>query len=96
VFHQKDRHAALAQRQDAVGELAHFLGAHAGGRLVEQHQRRLGGKRPGHFEAALLAEGKIAGKLVALVVEPGEFQKLLDLLAAMAGARQPALQEAVA
>ena len=41
--------------------------AHAGGRLVETQQCRLGGERDADLEVALLAMRKIGGQLVALV-----------------------------
>ena len=41
--------------------------AHAGGRLVEAQQLRLGGERDADLEVALLAVREIGGQLVGLV-----------------------------
>ena len=68
----------VAQLADAGVELLDLLRVHAGGRLVEQHQRGLGGKRARKFEPPLLAEGEVGGKLVALVREAEELERAVD------------------
>jgi hypothetical protein len=56
VLHQKDRERELvAQPSNQTHELERFLGIHAGRRLVEQQELRIGGERAGNFEAALAA-----------------------------------------
>src|SRR5262249_13522124 len=45
------------------------LGAKTGGRLIEEQNARLGGKRHTDFERAAIAIGKIFGNLLLLAVE---------------------------
>ena len=70
-----------------LGDAAHQLhgvvglgGAHAGGRLVEAQQLRLGGERDADLEIALLAVREIGGKLVGLVEQADRLQHGLGLV----------------
>ena len=54
---------------------AGFCRAHAGGRLVEAKQLRLGGERDADLEIALLAMRQIGGKLVGLVEQADGMQR---------------------
>ena len=62
------------QDGEILGDAAHqlhgvvrFRGAHAGGRLIEAQQLRLGGERDADLEVALLAVREIGGQLIGLV-----------------------------
>ena len=49
--------------------------AHAGGRLVETEQLRLGRERDADLEIALLAVGEIGGELARLVEQPDRVER---------------------
>jgi hypothetical protein len=59
------RHAVLCQPPHGVQHLADHLRVERRGWLVEQHQLRLHGQRPGDGNALLLAAGELAGILWA-------------------------------
>ena len=61
---------SLRKRAQQVGERGFLRPAQTRGRLVEDDQRRIGGKRTRDFENALAAERQIAGETVRLVAEP--------------------------
>ena len=61
---------SLRKRAQQLGERVLFRPAQTGGRLVEDDQRRIGGKRARDFENALAAERQIAGEVVGLGAEP--------------------------
>ena len=52
------------EAQDEVHHLSRLLGAHPGGRLVEEQEARAGGERHGDLQRALLAMGEFAGEAV--------------------------------
>ena len=60
----------VGQVAQDVEHLADQLGVQRGGDLVEQHQGRVGGQRPGQGGALLLAAGEPVGVLVGLVGQP--------------------------
>jgi hypothetical protein len=67
VLDQEDRQAeVVAELAHEVGELVGLLRVHAGGRLVEQQQRRVRRQRAGDLDAALVAVGEVARELVEL------------------------------
>ena len=74
---------AAHQRHGVVG-----LGrAHAGGRLVEAQQLRLGRERDADLEIALLAVREVGGELVGLAAQADRFQhgfRLVDDVAEVA------------
>ena len=51
----------------------------AGGRLVEDHEHRIGGKRARDFEHALLAERQIAGEVAELLAKADALQLMQRL-----------------
>ncbi len=66
----------LAEGADQLGQLAFFLGVHAGGRLIEQKHGWVGGQGTGDLQAALVAIGQVAGQFVPAVVEVEQGQEL--------------------
>ena len=74
------RPSSVAQLADEVGQLAGLLGVHAGGRLVEQQQLRLGGQGAGDLEAALVAVRQVAGERLRAPVEADELEQLHGLV----------------
>src|SRR5262245_47090168 len=93
MLDQDDGHIVAAQPADATVELIDFLGVHARGRLVKQKQAGFCRERAGKLEPPLLAEGEIAGELMALMGEVEKFQRPIDLLAGPARATEPAAEE---
>jgi hypothetical protein len=60
VLDQHDGHSLLVAH--APHKLAHpprLLCVHAGERLIEQHELRVGGQRHGHAEGALMTMGQV-------------------------------------
>ena len=75
------------QDGEILGDAAHqFHGlvrlgrAHAGGRLVEAQQARLGGERDADLEIALLAVRQIGGQFVGLAEQADGVQRRFRLL----------------
>ena len=54
--------------------------AHAGGRLVEAQQLRLGGQRDADLEIALLAVRQIGGQFIGLAQQADRIERGLRLL----------------
>ena len=71
---------SLASRSDQRFGLVGLTLAHAGGRLVEAEQFRLGRKRDADFEIALLAVRQIAGELFGLGEEADRLQRRFRLV----------------
>ena len=75
---------------------------HAGGRLVQQQQTRLGGQGAGDLQAALLAIGQVLGDLQLAILQAEHGQKVLGalgqgaLLAAEAPQARDRLQQVIA
>ncbi len=69
----------LTQAQEGDHRVVLLLDGHAGGRLVEQEQRGLGGQRPRHLDQLLHAVGQRAHRLVAVGLEVEEVHQLLGL-----------------
>src|SRR5687768_2193471 len=60
VLHHEHRNAELVDDPvDQVADLQRLARAHAGGRLVEQENPRVGGQRPGDLHPALDAVGQV-------------------------------------
>ena len=85
------------QDGEILGDAPHQLhrvvrlrGAHAGGRLVEAQQLRLGGERDADLQVALLAVREIGGQLVGLVEQADGLQHRLGLVDDVAGSRDGA------
>ena len=75
------------QDRQVLGDAAHQLHrvvglgrAHAGGRLVEAQELRLGGERDADLEIALLAVREIGGELVGLAAQADRLQHGFGLL----------------
>jgi len=51
------------------GQIRCFLWIHTGCRLIQKQYLRLCGKRSGDFQTTLFPIGKIAGKLISLVIQ---------------------------
>ena len=84
VLDQHDGGAELVV--DVEDEAAHvllLLDVHAGHRLVEQQQRRLGGKRAPEFHALLQAIGQAPDRRLADMLDLEEVDDFLDLLAVL-------------
>ncbi len=62
---------------DQLDSLVGLGGVQAGHDLVQQHDRWLRGDGARQFDAFLVCKGQAAGDLVALVLQPGDFQDLL-------------------
>src|SRR5581483_11139447 len=62
VLDQENGDAAIAQAPDLVGEFQRLGGVHAGGRLIEQQQQRLGDERAGDLEPAGVGVGQRGGE----------------------------------
>ena len=67
--------------EDGLGHPVGLLGVHAGDRLVEQQQPRLGAQRPRHLDPLLVAVGEDADRRVQLVAELEELGDLGHALA---------------
>ena len=82
---------SAAQLAQHVGQRLLFLVAQAGGRLVEQQQRRVGAQRARDLHQALRAERQVAGQLVHLVGHADAPQLALGLgeQALLLGAVEP-------
>ena len=74
------RFCVLAMRAHQVLGLVGFRRAHAGGRLVEAEQFRLGGERDADLQIALLAMRQIGGQLVGLAEQADRVERALGLL----------------
>ncbi len=61
MLDDQNRQAARFQLDDLFHQLLLFRAIHAGRRFVEQQKLGRGGQRPGDFQAALFAIGKLAG-----------------------------------
>ena len=74
-----------------IGERLLLKLPQAGGRLVQDHDHRIGGERARHFEQALLAERQIAGEVAELLAEADALQLMQRLGArgAFLGAVEP-------
>ena len=70
----------LADPANHVHELFRLLRVHAGSRLVEQQEFRLGREGARDFEAALCAVRQILGDLIGLIVEVEDLEKAVCLL----------------
>src|SRR6185369_13678754 len=64
VLDQQDAHALTLQLPQHVDEGAFLLEAQAGGRLVQQQQRRVRAQRPCDLQQPLLSHGQVAGEFV--------------------------------
>ena len=69
---------------EEVGEGDRLLRVHAGGRLVEQQQLRLGRQRTRDLQPALVAVGEVLGELVVDRPRPAVAQQLARLLVGLA------------
>ena len=86
MLDQQDRDAALPDAQDVGHQLAGFRGVHAGGRLVEQQEPRLGRQSARDLEAPAIGIGQRIGEPVgarqqALAEEGEQLLGLVDRLA---------------
>ena len=77
------RHPVGGQALHHVEDLPDQLGVERRGRLVEEHQRRLHGQRPGDRHPLLLAAGEGAGVLVRPLREPDPLEQRQRLLAGL-------------
>ena len=73
--------SAVADLEDRLGHAVGLLGVHAGHRLVEQQQARLGAQGAGDLDPLLVAVGQHADRGVQLVAELEELGDLADPLA---------------
>ncbi len=64
------RHAAAGKVHHDVEDLVDHFRVQRGGRLVEQHDLRVHGQRPGDRDALLLATGQLSRVLVGLIADP--------------------------
>ena len=71
---------SLADAAHQLHRIVGFGGAHAGGRLIEAEQLRLGGERDADLEVALLAVREVGGELVGLVEQTHRLQHGLGLV----------------
>ena len=101
VLDQHDRRAVLlVDVEDEPAHVLFLLDVHAGHRLVEQQQRRLGGQRARELDALLQAVRQSADGRLADVLDLEEVDDLLDfravreLLAARAADPDRLLDEA--
>ena len=70
-------------RGDAADQrhrLVRLAGAHAGGRLVEAQELRLGRQRDADFQVALLAMRQVGGQFLGLAAQPDLIQHRLGLV----------------
>ena len=67
----------VADLEDQLLGLPGLLRVHAGGRLVEQEQLRVGGQRPGDLQPPLVAVGQVAGEVLGRAGQPDEVEQLL-------------------
>ena len=79
--------AALGDRADQLHDVGRLLARHAGRRLVQQQDLRIGGERHADLERALLGVGEVAGEVVA---PPGQAQLLEVLVDLGVDRREPA------
>src|SRR5437016_6961132 len=80
VLDEQDRLARVAKATHGIEELVQQRAVHAGGGLVEQHERRVAHQHTHALDELLLPEGEIAGVFV------GE-RRELDEVEELAGAR---------
>ena len=80
VLDEQDRLARVAKATHGIEELVQQRAVHAGGGLVEQHERRVAHQHTHELDELLLPEGEIAGVFV------GE-RRELDEVEELAGAR---------
>ena len=66
----------LPDLPDEFGQLHRFLRVHAGGRLIQNKQPRVGRQRTGDLQTALLAVGQVGGGFVLQLRQPHDLQKL--------------------
>ena len=87
------RREFMPHAQQIAREIFLFLPVEARRGLVEQHQPRLGGKRPREADELLHAVGQVADDLLAVGLELEELDDLLDLLALLQLPRPAAPEE---
>src|SRR5215475_8169760 len=84
VLDEHDGAAAADHRGYEVHHAGRLLMSEAGGRLVEEQHRRVGGQRHRHGEELLDAEGLLAGDVVAVVRDAESAEELLSPLLELA------------
>src|SRR5262245_26906877 len=93
VLNQTHSDSTLPYLADPAIELVNFFRVHAGRRFIKQKQRRLCRERSSELKPPLLAEGKIARQLVALVSKIEEVEHSANLLARALRAVEPTGQK---
>ena len=99
VLDEQDGDARVADAADAVDQVLPLGRVHAGGRLVEQQQSRLGGQGAGDLHQPLLPVGQAGGRRVRRAVQADEPQRVHGaqpgglLLAALPGQAEAAGDE---
>src|SRR5712691_2300763 len=76
VLHEQHRLALVAEAADGLEQVVEERAVHAGGRLVEQDQRRVAHEHPHELDQLLLAVGEIAGVLAGERLELHEREQL--------------------
>src|SRR5881409_2628755 len=76
VLDEQHRLAGIPQPRDGVEQIVEEGAVHAGRRLVEQDQRRVGHEHAHELDELLLAVGEIAGVLAGQRPQPHEVQEL--------------------
>ena len=80
VLNEQDGHVEfVADLADELGELQRLLRVHTGSGLVEEQELGVGGQGAGDLQLSLLTVGKIAGKIVAVFLQPEDAEQLLGL-----------------
>ncbi len=77
VLDQQDGAVVVADTVDQLAQHHLLGGVHAGGRLVERDQLRVGGERAGDLQAPLVAVGQCARLVVGVAPDAHVFQQLL-------------------
>jgi len=77
VLHNDESESHRVDFSDQLDGFVGLGGVQAGHDLVQQHDGWLRGDGPRQFDPFLVCEGQAAGDLVALVLQPGDFQDLL-------------------
>src|SRR5262249_6187186 len=93
VLNQNHRDSILPHLADPAIELINFFRVQAGCRFTKQNQRRPCRERPSELKPPLLAKGKIARQLVALVSKIEEVEQSADLLSRALRAFEPTRQK---
>src|SRR5438552_4410450 len=88
VAREQHRHAALAQPDDEVADLAHLTGVEPVGRLVEHEQPRASEQRPGQTEALSHPVAVRADAPVDSGTQARDLECLVDVGVLPAGARR--------